>query len=126
MLGADGNELSLEDKFAVLGHKRNPQINMQVEKTLKNKILKFLQNGGDIYIQKTDLPFFRPDYTSYARAQRANGVTGDLSFQMNMRKLGFDYSEMFYRYGKVERLKYFKDGYGYVDSYRKQRNEQFC
>jgi len=119
MVDENGRRLTVEEKFAAFGHPRKAKLSKDVKADLISAISSFLQNGGDIYMQRSNLPFFRAEYGSFARKQRLVGVVGDLAFQTNLRSLGFDYSEMFYQYGKVLEFYKFKDSLGFVDSYRK-------
>ncbi len=119
MRDVSGRRLTVEEKFATLGQPRGAKMSRDTRSDAQEAIAKYLAAGGDIYIQKTKLPFFRAEYGSFARGQRARGVTGDFAFQTNLRELGFDYSEMFYQYGKVLELARFKNSEGFVDGYRR-------
>lgn len=119
MRDASGRRLTVEEKFVALGQPRGAKMSSDTRRDAQAAIAKYLADGGDIYIPKSKLPFFRAEYGSFARGQRDKGVTGDFAFQTNMRELGFNYSEMFYQYGKVLDLPKFKDSNGFVDAYRK-------
>lgn len=111
-------ELTLEEKFAALGFPRKAKLSNDVRGDLIRRIKQYIADGGDIYAKKTDLPWFREEYSTYAKMQRPR-VSGELAYQTNMRELGFDYSEMYYKFRKIENLASFKDSNGFVDSYRK-------
>ena len=119
MTDATGKRLTVEQKFTALGQPRGAKNSNDTRGDAKAAIERFVAGGGDIYMSRSKLPFFRAEYASFARAQRARGVTGDLAFQTNLRELGIDYSEMFYQYGKVLELAKYKDRNGFVDGYRR-------
>lgn len=115
---ANGRLLTMEEKFALLGKPRPAKYSNDVRRDLIDAVSNFLAAGGDIYMPKASLPFYRIEYATYARTTRKNGVVGELAFQTNMREIGVDYSEMYYLFGKIEELSNFKDEDGFVDSYR--------
>lgn len=119
MTDEHGRRLTVEEKFSAFGHPRKAKISHDIKTDTIAVISSFLKAGGDIYMPKAKLPFYRAEYASFARSQRDKGVVGDLAFQTNMRELGFDYSELYFEYRKVEELLKFKDESGFVDSYRK-------
>ncbi len=114
----EGKRLSMEEKFEYLGHPRKAKMSQDVRADAIAAISKFIEEGGDIYMTRKYLPFFRAEYGSYAQTQRPR-VSGDLAFQTNLRELGFDYSEMYYKFRKIEEILRFRNEDGFVDSYRK-------
>ncbi len=67
MRDVSGRRLTVEEKFATLGQPRGAKMSRDTRSDAQEAIAKYLAAGGDIYIQKTKLPFFRAEYGSFAR-----------------------------------------------------------
>ena len=116
----NGNLLDLEAKFELLGYLRKSKMSKNLREDLINEIHDYLIAGGSLHANRKKLPFYERLH-AYKTALKRQGK--DLTHEEIMKyDLGFrEYSDRYFRCLGIEKLKYFRDEYGYVDSYRKHK-----
>lgn len=115
-----GEALKLDEIFELLGYPRKRKVSLDVREDLIKEINDYINNGGSFHIPRKQLPFYSKLHT-YSKILARKGIF--LTHEEIMKNdLGFkEYSETYYRYSGVEKLKNYRDDDGYVDSYRRDK-----
>ena len=112
--GPDGKRMTVSEIFAAVGHPRPEKRTSDIKKKLVEKIEAHLKTGKTFHMKRKSLPFYE-DLRTYCRS-----VGGNLTPEQAMHGLGYrEYSDLYYRFGELERMHDFRDENGFVDGYRK-------
>ncbi|MBQ8615676.1 MAG: hypothetical protein IJ415_03830 [Clostridia bacterium] len=117
---AQGKLINLETKFKLLGYPRKAKCTKTLREDLIKEVNSYLVSGGSFHIERKKLPFYEKLH-SYANLLNRQGI--HLTYEQIMKNdLGFkEYSEMYYRCKDLDKLKYFRDEDGFVDSYKSNK-----
>lgn len=116
----NGELINLETKFLLLGYPRKAKYSKEIREDLIKEIKDYLVAGGTFHIERKKLPFYEKLHT-YSNLLKRQGK--HLTYEQIMKEdLGFEeYSDLFYRCKDLEKIKYFRDEEGYVDSYKSHK-----
>lgn len=113
----NGKAIDLETKFELLGYPRKSKVSKNLREDLICEIREYLVNGGSFHIERKKLPFYERLH-SYQVQLKHKGI--NLTHEQIMKDdLGFkEFSDVYFRCLGIEKLKYFRDKEGFVDSYK--------
>ena len=116
----NGNKLTVEEKFELLGFPRKRKYSLNVRGDLINSINEYINNGGSLHIERKKLPFYTALET-YSKILKRQGIT--MTHEQIMKEdLGFkEYSDDYHRTMPLFKIYEYEDKNGYVDDFKTNR-----
>lgn len=117
LVDENGDSIDLEKRFELLGHPRKRKKSKDVRVDLLREINEYLASGKSFHVLRKKLPFFEK-LSKYSERLKSQGI--ELTHEQIMKQdLGFrEYSDSYYKWKNIDKLKEYRNENGFIDSYR--------